>query len=74
MADSDRFAASKELTHRKAEISNTVASIVRQFKAGQIVNEADLDYVIGHAEAMRDTVKIQNDKRKRELGKVVKTP
>jgi hypothetical protein len=70
----DRFQTGKALAHRKAEIQATTASIVRRFKAGEIVNEADLDYIIGQGEEIRKAVLFWNDERRRELRQPVKTP
>lgn len=69
-----RFDTGKALAHRKAEIQATTASIVRTFKANEIVNEADLDYLEIHIKEMRKAVEFWNTERKRELRQPVRTP
>lgn len=71
----DRFQTGKKLAHRKAEIHSTVASVVRQFKEGEeLINEADLDYIIGQAQEIRKAVLFWNTEKLRDLGKPVRTP
>ncbi len=68
-----RFEAGKGLAHRKAEIQATTSSIVRVFKAGEIVNEVDLVHLEEHIKEMRKVVEYWNNERRRELRQPVRT-
>lgn len=73
MAEENRFAAGKALTHNKAEIQAKVAAVVRVFKAGGIVDEGDLEYIAQQVTHMKETVIFHNDKLRRERREPVKT-
>jgi hypothetical protein len=68
-----RFEAGKGIAHRKMEIQNTMASVTRRFKAGEVVDISDIDLIIEHAQEVKKTVEHWNDVRRRELGQIVRT-
>jgi hypothetical protein len=55
------------------ELREASARVTRQFKAGSIVDTADIDLIETHAKSIRNTVVQFNIQRAKELGQVVKT-